>query len=146
MNDLEDRYERFSYASSVALIAIAVAMLASAVTITARDHGWIEAGSLWVGLLTVVTITGYLAFGVIMLLGYRFGRRLTLEERSRLQDELNRLIAARSVQRAFIVTMVTAALLGAMPAQLSWPGRAAAMTLFAVGMLTLAWSRLRAER
>lgn len=146
MNDVEARYERLNRASSVALISIAVAMLASASAITARDHDWIEDGSLWVELFTLVTIAGYLAFGAIMLLGWRFGRRLTADQRAQFRDELARMVATRSVQQAFIVTMVAAAVIAAIPDGVEWSGRAAAMTLFAIGMLTLAWARLRAEQ
>lgn len=146
MNDIETRYDRVNRASSIALISIAVGMLASASAITARDHGWIEDGSFWTGLLTLVTIGGYLVFGALMLLGWRFGTRLTAEQRAQFRDELARMVAAQSVQRAFIVTMVAAALMAAMPARIAWSGQAAAMTLFAIGMLTLAWTRLRAEQ
>ena len=145
MNDLETRYQRMNRASLIALVGIGVAMLCSAVSITARENGWIDSGSLWEGLLAVGRVAGWATFGVTLLLSWRFGRRLGAEQRAQLRDELDQFLKARSVQRAFLVTMVVAAVIGALPSAVSWPGRAVAMTLFAIGVLTLAGTRLREE-
>jgi hypothetical protein len=145
MDNIEDRYQRISRGMSLALVAISLAMLASAATTVAADHDWIEKGSLLFGALTLTTVVGYLAFGLLMMIGWRFSRRLSPEEREQLGDEFAQFVTYRSAQRAFIVTMVAAALLAALPEEVRWPGRAAAMTLFAIGMLTLAWFRLRAD-
>ena len=146
MNSLEVRYHRLSNASAVALIAIAVGTLAIAASATARHAGWIEGDSMWAGVLTLVSIAGYLIFGAIAFLGWRFARTLTPQQRAQVSGEFESFTATRTIRRAFIVAMIAAVLIGALPDRVDWPGNASAMTIFAIGMLSLAWGRLQSNR
>ena len=124
--------------------AAGVAVLASALGNAGRSEGWLK--SPWSLVVGLVAAIGFLVLGAALVSAWRFNEGLSEDQRSKLSDELALFLDTQAMRRAALATLVAAGVIAALPSAAAWSGGLVAASLFCLGSLTLAMSRLLSDR
>jgi hypothetical protein len=143
-SDLEIRHGLVRRRVLYGQIAAGVAVVASALGNTGRSEGWLTSSwSLLVGLIAAV---GFLLLGAALISAWRFNEGLSTDQRSRLSDEFTSFLDDQATRRAALTTLVGAGVIAALPSAAEWSGGIVAASLFCLGSITLAVSKLLSDR
>lgn len=143
-SDIETRHHLVKRRVLYGQAAAGVAVVASALGNAGRSGGWLTG---WVSALVgLVAAAGFLWLGWALVYAWRFNEGLTTEERSKLSDEFISFLDDQAMKRAALATLAAAGVVAALPSAVEWPGGVVAASLFCVGSLTLAMSRLLSDR
>lgn len=143
-SDIETRHGLVKRRVLYGQIAAGVAVVASALGNAGRSAGWLTSSwSLLVGLIAAV---GFLLLGGALVSAWRFNERLSTDQRLKLSDEFTSFLDDQATRRAALATLAAAGIIAALPSAAQWSGGIVAASLFCLGSITLAVSRLLSDR
>ncbi|MFZ0625187.1 MAG: hypothetical protein WAN34_01660 [Acidimicrobiia bacterium] len=143
-SDIETRHGLVKRRVLYGQIAAGVAVVASALGNAGRSAGWLTSSwSLLVGLIAAV---GFLLLGGALVSAWRFNERLSTDQRLKLSDEFTSFLDDQATRRAALATLAAAGIIAALPSAAQWSGGIVAASLFCLGSVTLAVSRLLSDR
>ncbi|MGA7227153.1 MAG: hypothetical protein WBZ40_06935 [Acidimicrobiia bacterium] len=143
-SDIETRHGLVKRRVLYGQIAAGVAVVASALGNAGRSAGWLTSSwSLLVGLIAAV---GFLLLGGALVSAWRFNEGLSTDQRLKLSDEFTSFLDDQATRRAALATLAAAGVIAALPSAAEWSGGIVAASLFCLGSITLAVSRLLSDR
>ncbi|MEE8457799.1 MAG: hypothetical protein V3S28_07090 [Acidimicrobiia bacterium] len=143
---LEQKQARIHLGTTIGLLALAIAFMATAVRSTGVELEWFTQDDTAAGVLLLIWIVGLVIFGLAFGSLWLVGRQLDAHERVALGDEFQVLMSRRNAVSAFVVTFMVAVVVAVLPGSESLPGDAVAAAIVGVAAATLAFGQFTSVR
>jgi len=142
---LERKQAQIHLGTTLGLLALAIAFIATAVRSTGVELEWFTQDDTASGVLLAIWVVGLVIFALAFGSLWLVGRRLDAHERVALGDELQVLMSRERAVSAFAVTFAVAVMIAVIPGSERLPGDAVAAAIAGVAAATLAFGQFASD-
>jgi hypothetical protein len=143
---LEQKQVRIHLGTTIGLLALAVAFMATAARSTGEQLEWFTQDDTASGVLLAIWVVGLVIFALAFGSLWLVGRQLDARERVALGDEFQILLSRKRAVSAFAVTFIAAILVAVIPGSEKLTGDAVAAGIVGIAAATLAFGQFTADR